>query len=117
VADRRELEAYRILLLIVHSLVDDPDAVEIGITLTDTSTTFRVKADGRNLALLLGRAGRTARSIRTVMAAVGHTHKWNYHFVIEGETSPISPSTQAHVSTEEVGLCADDTDGAEISRR
>ena len=94
-ADHRELEAYRILLLIVHSLVDDSDAVEIGITLGVESTTFRVKADERTTALLLGRGGRMARSIRIVMTAIGNKHKWHYYFLIEGETSPPLPDCEA----------------------
>jgi predicted RNA-binding protein YlqC (UPF0109 family) len=78
-ANRRDIEPYRILLLINQSLVDDPGAVQIEIQLGTYSTTFHVRADARSAPLLIGKSGRNARAIRTVMAAVGDKGGWHYH--------------------------------------
>jgi uncharacterized protein len=82
-AGHGEVEAYRILLLIVRSLVDDPDAVRIEIALDPQSTIFHISADQRNTALLLGRQGRTMQSIRTILTGMGTKARWRYHIEIE----------------------------------
>ena len=86
-----EVEAYRILLLIVRSLVDDPDAVRIEIALDSQSTIFHVSADERNTALLLGRQGRTVQSIRTILAGIGMKARWRYQLEIEDNPSTELP--------------------------
>jgi predicted RNA-binding protein YlqC (UPF0109 family) len=86
-AGHGEVEAYRILLLIVSHLVDDPDTVEIEIILGEHGTMFHVRADQRNTAFLLGKQGRTARSIRTIMGAIGRKACWNYYIEFEGNTT------------------------------
>ena len=84
-ANRRDIEAYRILLLIIQSLVDDPGAVQIEIQLGTHSATFHIKADPRNAPLLIGKSGRNARAIRTVMAAVGDKGDRYYHVTIDDD--------------------------------
>ena len=86
-ADHREVEAYRILLLIVRHLVHDPDAVEIEIRLGELGTTFHIRADRRSTAFLLGKQGRTARSIRTILGAMGIKSRRKYYLEIEGDTA------------------------------
>jgi predicted RNA-binding protein YlqC (UPF0109 family) len=87
VADHGEVEAYRILLLIVQHLVDDPSSVEIEIVIGVDGTTFHVRADRRNTSLLMGRAGRTAHSIRTLMVGMGMKRNWHDYLEIEGDPS------------------------------
>jgi hypothetical protein len=84
-ADHGEIEAYKVLLLIVGSLVDDPDAVKVEIAIGIHGTLFHISADQRNTALLLGRQGRTARSIRTILTGMGKKERWRYDVEIVGD--------------------------------
>jgi predicted RNA-binding protein YlqC (UPF0109 family) len=86
-ADHGEAKAYRILLLIVQHLVDNPGAVDTEILLGEVATKFRVRACSRDASLLIGRGGRTARSIRAIVAAMGRQARWQYCFEIECEES------------------------------
>jgi predicted RNA-binding protein YlqC (UPF0109 family) len=84
-AGHGEAEAYRILLLIVHHLADNPGEVRIEIVRGPHSTTLRINADQRDTSFLLGRDGRTADSIRVVLAGIGRKAHWPYHLEIEGD--------------------------------
>ncbi|XWK62362.1 KH domain-containing protein [Tunturiibacter empetritectus] len=59
----------RLLLRIVNALVDVPDAVSIEITAGSDQTTFRISVHPSDIGKLIGKQGRTARSIRTIFAA------------------------------------------------
>jgi predicted RNA-binding protein YlqC (UPF0109 family) len=80
-----EVEAYRILLLIVHHLADNPGEVRIEIIRGPRSTTLRIRADRRDTSFLVGRDGRTADSIRVVLAGIGRKAHWPYYLQIEGD--------------------------------
>jgi uncharacterized protein len=86
-ADHGEIEAYRLLSRIIGFIVEDPDVVEVEIALGLHGTLFHITADKRNTALLLGRQGRTARSIRTIMTGMGMKAKWHYYVEVEGDLS------------------------------
>jgi predicted RNA-binding protein YlqC (UPF0109 family) len=85
-AGRGEVEAYRILLLIVHHLADNPDEVKIEIVRGLCNTTLCIKADQRDTSFLIGRDGRTADSIRVILAGIGRKAHWPYHLEIEGRS-------------------------------
>jgi predicted RNA-binding protein YlqC (UPF0109 family) len=57
---------------IARHLVDDPDSVEIEEVVGDRSTTYRLHVAEDDMGKVIGRGGRTARAIRTVMKAAGH---------------------------------------------
>jgi predicted RNA-binding protein YlqC (UPF0109 family) len=82
-ACRGEAEAYRILLLIVRHLADNPDEVKIEIVRGLCSTTLCIRADQRDTSFLIGRDGRTADSIRVILAGIGRKAHWPYHLEIE----------------------------------
>jgi predicted RNA-binding protein YlqC (UPF0109 family) len=83
-AGHGEAEAYRILLLIVHYLADNPGDVRIEIIRGPRSTTLCIRADRRDTSFLVGRDGRTADSIRVILAGIGRKAHWPYHLEIEG---------------------------------
>ena len=65
-----------ILETIILSLVDNKDAVEIKEIDGEKSIIFEVKVADTDMGKIIGRQGRLARSIRTVMKSVaGKEHK------------------------------------------
>ncbi len=59
-----------ILQTIIENLVDNPDAVEIKQTDETNSVLFEVKVAESDMGKVIGKQGKTAKSIRTVMKAV-----------------------------------------------
>ena len=65
-----------ILETIILNLVDNKDAVEIKEVDGEKSIIFEVKVTDTDMGKIIGRQGRLARSIRTVMKSVaGKEHK------------------------------------------
>ena len=58
-----------ILKTIISNLVDDKDAVEINQIDGEKSITFEVKVAEGDMGKVIGRQGRLAKSIRTIMKA------------------------------------------------
>ena len=54
---------------IARALVDNPDAVEVTETQGDRGTVLQLKVDPDDMGKVIGRGGRTARAIRSVMKA------------------------------------------------
>jgi hypothetical protein len=52
-----------------RELVDDPDAVQVSESYDDRGPTFQVRVADGELGRLIGRGGRTAKAIRTVVRA------------------------------------------------
>ncbi len=59
-----------ILQTIIENLVDNPDAVEIKQTDETNSVLCEVKVAESDMGKVIGKQGKTAKSIRTVMKAV-----------------------------------------------
>lgn len=59
-----------ILRTIISNLVDNKEAVEINRVDEEKLTTFEVKVAEGDMGKVIGRQGRIAKSIRTVMKAV-----------------------------------------------
>jgi uncharacterized protein len=55
---------------LAKSLVTNPDAVEVKETQTDDASVFEVKVAKEDLGRIIGKQGRTAKSIRTLLNAV-----------------------------------------------
>ena len=51
------------------SLVDVPDEVRVSEISGDKSTVFELKVDKSNLGKVIGKQGRTARALRTILNA------------------------------------------------
>ena len=65
-----------ILETIILNLVEDKDSVTIKETEKDKTTVFEVKVAEKDLGKVIGKQGKIARSIRTVMKSVaGKEHK------------------------------------------
>jgi predicted RNA-binding protein YlqC (UPF0109 family) len=57
--------------LIAKALVDDPSSVAVVETRSGDSTIVELRVAAADLGKVIGRQGRTARSLRTILAAAG----------------------------------------------
>lgn len=55
---------------IVKALVDDPGAIEIEEVKSENSTTYKLRSAKSDIGKVIGKRGRTASAIRTIMTAV-----------------------------------------------
>ncbi len=58
-----------VLTHVVRALVDDPDAVEIDIDESGSRKRYTVQVAARDMGRVIGRRGRVANAIRTVVGA------------------------------------------------
>ena len=70
-----------LLELIARSLVDHPDEVDIKEIDGEQTTVLELKVAREDLGKVIGKQGRTARSIRTILATAGM--KLNKRIVFE----------------------------------
>ena len=56
---------------IAKALVDNPDAVQVRAIEGDQVTVFELRVQKGDLGQVIGRQGRTAKAIRTILNAVG----------------------------------------------
>jgi len=59
-----------IIEFIVKALVDDPDSVDIKEVVGDKITIFELRASKNDIGKVIGKRGRTAGAIRTILNAV-----------------------------------------------
>lgn len=65
-----------LLTFLVKSLVEDENSVEVTKEEDDKSITYQVKVSSNDIGKVVGKGGKTANSIRTVMKSMGaKTHK------------------------------------------
>jgi predicted RNA-binding protein YlqC (UPF0109 family) len=55
---------------IARALVDDPDAVDVQSVSRDENTVLRLRVAPGDVGKVIGKQGRTARSVRTILGAV-----------------------------------------------
>jgi uncharacterized protein len=55
---------------IARALVDEPDAVEVETVSREENTVLRLKVAPQDVGKVIGKQGRTARSVRTILGAV-----------------------------------------------
>ena len=66
---------------IAQSLVDNPDAVQVMEIEGEQTSVIELKVAKEDLGKVIGKQGRTARSIRTILGAAGM--KLNRRFTLE----------------------------------
>ena len=73
-----------LLELIARSLVDHPDELDVKEIERDQTTVLELRVSGEDLGKVIGKQGRTARSIRTILSSVGtKVHKRIVFEIIE----------------------------------
>ena len=65
-----ELSAVELIKEIARSLVDKPEAVSVSETPNEGGTALHLRVDPTDVGKIIGKQGRTARSLRTILGAV-----------------------------------------------
>jgi predicted RNA-binding protein YlqC (UPF0109 family) len=78
----QEYSVVELVAAIARSLVDKPDEVTVSESSTETDTAFRLKVDPTDVGKIIGKQGRTARSIRTFLGAISVKLKHRYSLEI-----------------------------------
>jgi len=71
---------------LAKALVDNPDAVSVEVIPEATSTVLRLRVAASDIGKVIGKQGRTARSIRTILSAASMKlqHRFALDIVEEG---------------------------------
>lgn len=81
-AQQRAASDMRLLMLeIARALVDEPDAVELDVYTDNGATVLRLRVSSRDLGKIIGKQGRTARSLRTILGAA--SMKLKHRFALD----------------------------------
>jgi predicted RNA-binding protein YlqC (UPF0109 family) len=72
----RDVEA--LMVRVARSLVDDESAVQITAETVGTQTFLRLKVAAEDVGKLIGKQGRTARSLRAVLVAISVSQGFQY---------------------------------------
>lgn len=67
---------------VCKSLVDNPDQVQVTQIDGEQTTILELRVAPTDLGKVIGKQGRTARSIRTILAAAGMKQKRRYNLEI-----------------------------------
>jgi len=68
---------------IAKNLVDEPDAVSVEEIVEDNKITFRLHVSHNDLGKVIGKQGKTAKSMRTLLTAVAAKHNKSGHLEID----------------------------------
>ena len=63
---------------LAKSLVDNPDGVKVGSYEREQATVIELEVAHEDLGKVIGRQGRTARAIRTLLSAAGQRARRRY---------------------------------------
>jgi uncharacterized protein len=76
---------------IAHALVDDPGSVAVEAIAEGDSTVIRLRVAQRDVGKVIGKQGRTARSMRTILSAASMKLKHRFSLdIVEQSGSPPS---------------------------
>jgi uncharacterized protein len=72
---------------IARALVDEPEAVEVQSVARDENTVLKLKVAPGDVGKVIGKQGRTARSVRTILSAVSMKlhHRYTLDILEEDE--------------------------------
>ena len=74
---------------IAKALVDEPDAVEVETVAREENTVLRLRVAPQDVGKVIGKHGRTARSVRTILGAVSMKvhHRYTLDILEEDEAN------------------------------
>jgi predicted RNA-binding protein YlqC (UPF0109 family) len=76
---------------IARALVDDPDSVSVEAVEDGECTAIRLRVAASDVGKVIGKQGRTARSMRTILSAASMKLKHRFSLDIVEEDSPSAP--------------------------
>jgi predicted RNA-binding protein YlqC (UPF0109 family) len=81
-ASRGGSEMKELLELIAKALVDNPDEVSVSEVGGEQTTILELRVAQEDLGKVIGKQGRTARAIRTILSAAGMKLRKRFHLEI-----------------------------------
>ena len=92
-----ELSAVELVVEIARSLVDKPEAVAVKVTAQEAGTVLHLRVDPSDVGKVIGKQGRTARSLRTILGAVSVKlhHRYSLEIIEQPKLDPEHPETSA----------------------
>jgi uncharacterized protein len=79
----------RIMQNIVRMLVDSPDKVSVKAISSPNATVLQVSVASKEVGQIIGKQGRTARSLRTLLVSMGAAAKTRYSLdILANESNP-----------------------------
>ena len=80
---------------IARSLVDAPEQVEISSVVRDSATSLQLRVAPSDVGKVIGKQGRTARSLRTILSAVSMKlqHRYTLEILEEAHESMHAANT------------------------
>jgi hypothetical protein len=87
-----EYSVVELVAAIARSLVDKPEEVSVNATSNEAGTVLRLRVDPTDVGKVIGKQGRTARSLRTILGAVSVKlhHRYSLEIVEEAKADSIS---------------------------
>jgi predicted RNA-binding protein YlqC (UPF0109 family) len=82
-SDPRDASAYSVLFAFIRALIDQTEELLIQATVTEEGATFTVHVHTDDLGKVIGKQGRTARALRTLLGAMGTKLGRHYSLNIE----------------------------------
>lgn len=82
---------------IARALVDEPNAVSVEAVQRAENTVFRLRVAPTDVGKVIGKQGRTARSMRTILGAVSMKHHHRYTLDILEEDKHAPPNEQPDI--------------------
>ncbi len=78
---------------IVQALVDEPESVSIELVNDHDSTVIRLRVAHQDIGKVIGKQGRTARSLRTILGAASMKlhHRFSLDILEEEDGQPPTP--------------------------
>ncbi len=73
---------------LAKALVDDPDAVQVTEMQGETGSVLKLRVAQKDLGRIIGKQGRTAKSIRAIVNAAAARANQNVVLEIVGQTEP-----------------------------
>jgi predicted RNA-binding protein YlqC (UPF0109 family) len=77
-----EYSVAELVAAIARSLVDKPEEVSVNATSNEAGTVLRLRVDPTDVGKVIGKQGRTARSLRTILGAISVKLKYRYSLEI-----------------------------------
>ena len=85
----------KLILEVARSLVDSPETVAVDAVPDGEGTILRLKVAPSDLGKVIGRQGRTARSLRTILSAASMKVKHRFSLDIVEDGSAAGPEISA----------------------
>lgn len=86
---------------IAKTLVDNPDAVEVERTIDERGVLLQLHVAPEDLGRVIGRAGSTAKSIRTLLRALSVKNDARYNLKIVDSEDPVQSDSSPSAQSEE----------------